>query len=37
MKKRMLIGTLALGVLLFAVAGWTVDGFRWAFAPVRTA
>jgi hypothetical protein len=37
MKKRMLIGTLALGVLLFAVAGWTVDGVRWAFTPLRTA
>jgi hypothetical protein len=37
MKKRMLIGTLALGVLFFAVAGWTVDGLRWAFTPFRTA
>jgi hypothetical protein len=37
MKKLMLIGTLALGVLLFAVAGWTVDGVRWAFAPLRAA
>jgi hypothetical protein len=37
MKKHMLIGTLALGVLLFAVAGWTVDGIRRAFTPVRTA
>jgi hypothetical protein len=37
MKKRMLIATLALGVLLFAVAGWTVDGFRWAVTPLRTA
>ena len=37
MKKRMFIGTLALGVLLFAVAGWTVDGFRWAFTPLRAA
>jgi hypothetical protein len=37
MKKRMLIGTLALGVLLLAVAGWTVDGVRWAFTPLRTA
>jgi hypothetical protein len=37
MKKRMLIGTLALGILLFAVAGWTVDGVRWAFTPLRPA
>jgi hypothetical protein len=31
MKKRMLIGSLALGILFLAVAGWTVDGARWAF------
>jgi hypothetical protein len=37
MKKRMFIGTLALGILLFAVAGWTVDGVRWAFTPLRAA
>ena len=37
MKKRMLIGTIALGVLLFAMAGWTVEGVRWAFAPLRAA
>lgn len=37
MKRRMLIGTLALGVLLLAVAGWTVDGLRWAVAPLRPA
>ena len=37
MRKRMIIGTLALGVLLFAVAGWTVDGLRWAFTPLRAA
>ena len=37
MKKRMLIATLALGVLVFAVAGWTVDGVRWAFTQLRTA
>jgi hypothetical protein len=36
MKKRLLLGTLAFGILAFAVAGWTVDGVRWAFAP-RTA
>jgi hypothetical protein len=37
MKKRMIIGTLAFGVFLFAVAGWTVDGVRWAFTPLRAA
>jgi len=37
MKKHMLIATLAVGVLLLAVAGWTVDGVRWAFTPLRTA
>jgi hypothetical protein len=31
MKKRLLLGALALGILAFAVAGWTVDGVRWAF------
>jgi hypothetical protein len=31
MKKRMLISGLALGILFLAVAGWTVDGVRWAF------
>jgi hypothetical protein len=35
MKKRMLIGTLLLGVLAFAVAGWTVDGVRWATGSSR--
>jgi hypothetical protein len=37
MKKRLFICTLALGILLFALAGWTVDGVRWAFAPLRAA
>jgi hypothetical protein len=37
MKKPMFIGTLALGVLIFALAGWTVDGVRWAFTPLRAA
>jgi hypothetical protein len=37
MKKRMFIGTLALGILVFALAGWTVDGVRWAFTPLRAA
>jgi len=33
MKRRFLIGALALSILVFAVAGWTVDGFRWALSP----
>ena len=37
MKKRMIIGTLAFGVIVFAVAGWTVDAVRWAFTPLRAA
>jgi hypothetical protein len=37
MKKRMLIGTLAFGILFLAVAGWAVDGVRWAFTPLRPA
>jgi hypothetical protein len=37
MKKRFLIGVLALGILAFAVVGWTVDGVRWAFPPLRPA
>ena len=37
MKKHMLIATLAFGVLVFAVAGWAVEGVRWAFTPLRTA
>jgi hypothetical protein len=37
MKKRFLIGVLALGILVFAVAGWTLDGVRWAFTPLRPA
>jgi hypothetical protein len=37
MKKRMFIATLAIGVLLFALARWTVDGVRWAFTPLRAA
>jgi hypothetical protein len=36
MKKRLLIGALAFGILAIAMAGWTVDGVRWAFTP-RTA
>jgi hypothetical protein len=37
MKKRILISALALGILVFALAGWTVDGVRWAFTPLRLA
>jgi hypothetical protein len=37
MKTRMFIGTLAFGILLFALAGWTVDGVRWALTPLRAA
>jgi hypothetical protein len=37
MKKRLLIGALAFAILAFALAGWTADGFRWAFAPLRAA
>jgi hypothetical protein len=33
MKKRLLLSALAFGILAFAVAGWTVDGVRWAFTP----
>jgi hypothetical protein len=36
MKKRLLIGSLVVGILVFALAGWTVDGVRWAFS-ARTA
>jgi hypothetical protein len=36
MKKHFLIGALALGILAFAVVGWTVDGVR-AFTPLRPA
>ena len=31
MKRNVLIGTLAFGILFLAVAGWTVNGVRWAF------
>jgi hypothetical protein len=37
MKKRILISVLALGILVFALAGWTADGLRWAFTPLRPA
>ena len=30
MKRLFLITILALGILLLALAGWTVQGLRWA-------
>jgi hypothetical protein len=35
MKRRFLIFVLALAVILVAVAGWTVDGTRWALGSAR--
>jgi hypothetical protein len=35
MKRRLLISALALAVILVAVAGWTVDGARWAVGASR--
>jgi hypothetical protein len=36
MKRRLLFAGLFMGILLFACAGWTVRGTRWAFAaPAR--
>jgi hypothetical protein len=35
MKRRLLIFSLALTVLLVALAGWTVDGARWAVGASR--
>ena len=32
MKRNLLIGTVAFGILVLAVAGWAVDGVRWAFS-----
>jgi hypothetical protein len=37
MKRNFFLVGLGSVVLLFAVAGWTVDGIRWAFTPLRTA
>jgi hypothetical protein len=36
MKRNLIIGLVAIGILVFAVAGWTVGGVRWALTP-RTA
>jgi hypothetical protein len=37
MKRKFLFIGLGSLVLFFAVAGWTVDGVRWAFTPLRAA
>jgi hypothetical protein len=37
MKRKLLFIGLGSFVLLFAVAGWTVEGVRWAFTPLRPA
>jgi hypothetical protein len=37
MKRNLLLIGLGSVVLVFAVAGWTVDGVRWAFTPLRAA
>jgi hypothetical protein len=37
MKRNLLLIGLGSVVLVFAVAGWTVDGLRWAFTPLRAA
>jgi hypothetical protein len=37
MKRNLFLVGLGSMVLFFAVAGWTVDGIRWAFTPLRTA
>jgi hypothetical protein len=34
MKIKLIIGTVAVAMLVLAVAGWTVDGVRWAI-PAR--
>jgi hypothetical protein len=37
MKRNLFFAALAFVVLVFAVAGWTVQGVRWAFAtPARS-
>jgi hypothetical protein len=35
MKRRLLFVVLALAVVLVAVAGWTVEGIRWALTGWR--
>jgi hypothetical protein len=34
MRFKLFIGTVALAMLVLAVAGWAVDGLRWAI-PAR--
>ena len=34
MKSKLFIGTVAVAVVVLAVAGWAVDGVRWAL-PAR--
>jgi hypothetical protein len=37
MKRKLFFAGLGSVVLLFAVAGWMVDGIRWTLAPLRAA
>jgi hypothetical protein len=37
MKFKLLLIGIGSFVLLFALAGWTVGGVRWAFTPLRTS
>ncbi len=32
MKRKLFIGAVIFGILVFAVGGWTVRGVRWATA-----
>jgi hypothetical protein len=32
MKRKLFIGAVIFGILVFAVGGWTVRGVRWAAA-----
>jgi hypothetical protein len=34
MQLKLIIGAVAVGMLVLALAGWTVDGVRWAI-PAR--
>jgi hypothetical protein len=36
MKRRATLIVFLLGLLLVAVAGWTVEGLRWAFTGSRS-
>ena len=35
MKRTLLIALLALGLILLAVGGWTIQGIRWALGDRR--